>query len=255
MKPVKVKVIVPVYRPLNELEQASLAQTVRVLSRYPIVLLHPEDMDISDFKAKHPSLESLGVSREWIGGRNGIAGYNRMCLSASFYELFADCEYILICHTDAWIFSDELEAWCDKGYDYVGAPWVRRAIYNLPLVKQLMTLRRRFCGTSDRQRIYGKVGNGGLSLRRVDSHIKGCVEYASTIEEYLSHRHHMFNEDVFWATVPTTFSYPTEAEALRFAFDTNPRYCYRLMGNKLPFGCHSWTKPKMYRFWRNIIKL
>lgn len=255
MKPTLVKVVIPIYRPLDKLEQASLAQSAKMLSRYPIVLLHPKEMDMSGFTAEYPSLETLGVSAEWLGRANGIAGYNRMCLSAAFYELFDDCEYILICQTDAWIFRDELSEWCAKGYDYVGAPWVRRAIYDLPLIKQFMALRRRLCGPTDRQLLYGKVGNGGLSLRRVESCRNACTKYAAIIEEFLSHRHHIYNEDVFWATMPSEFRYPTEREALAFAFDTNPRYCYRLMGNKLPFGCHSWTKPKMYRFWRTIIKL
>ena len=255
MKKSLVKVVIPVYRPLNELEHASLAQAANKLSHYPLVLLHPEDMDVSGIVAEFPALQPLGVSNSWLGATNGIAGYNRMCLSAEFYELFNDCEYILICQTDVWIFRDELSLWCEKGYDYIGAPWVRRPIYDLPLIKQLMALRLRLCGPTDRQRLYGKVGNGGLSLRHVAAHRKACIEYKETIEEFLAHRHHIYNEDVFWATVPKEFRYPTEEEALGFAFDTNPRYCYHRMGKKLPFGCHSWTKPKMYRFWRTIIKL
>ena len=78
------------------------------------------------------------VSDEWLGRKNGIAGYNRMMLSAGFYELFRDYEYLLICHTDAWIFRDELADWCRRGYDCVAAPWVRRKVYDLPILKQYL---------------------------------------------------------------------------------------------------------------------
>ena len=179
-----------------------------------------------------------------------------MMLSRGFYELFADTDYILVCHTDAWIFRDELEMWCDRGYDCVAAPWIRRRVYDLPLVKQYMRLRYRLAkrpGELLKQDIYGRIGNGGLTLRRVDSFIGACDRYAAETERFKSGRGHLWNEDVFWATVPAGFRYPTPEEALAFAFDTNPRYCYRLCGGRLPFGCHSWNKPRMWRFWRNII--
>ena len=255
----RAKVVIPVYRPtLSEGEQASLHNTFDKLGRWPIVLLKPQGLDISAVTAGLPPCEELEVSDEWIGSRNGIHGYNVMMMSSAFYELFADTEYMLICHTDAWIFRDELEMWCDRGYDCVAAPWVRRRVYDLPLVGHYMRLRYRLAkrpGTLLKQDIYGKVGNGGLSLRRVDSFIAACDRYASEIVRFVNGHGHLFNEDVFWATVPTEFRYPLTEEALAFAFDTNPRYCYRLCGGQLPFGCHSWNKPRMWRFWRRIITL
>ena len=115
MEKTGVKVLVPVYRPvLTAQERASLAQTVRVLGSHPIVLLHPADVPVESIAAEFPVVRTMAVSPEWLGSRNGIAGYNRMMLSAAFYDLFADTEYILICHTDAWIFRDELAACCDQ---------------------------------------------------------------------------------------------------------------------------------------------
>lgn len=252
-----VRILVPVYRPtLTGQECASLEQTLRVLGRYPTEVLCPEGMDVSFFEERFPGLTLRPVSDEWLGTKNGIAGYNRMMMSRSFYELFSDAEYILICHTDAWIFGDELETWCRKGYDCVAAPWIRRPIYELPLVKHYMEWRSRSAERQDRptrQILYGRIGNGGLSLRRVEAFREACDRYAAVIDRYLSEPHHLFNEDVFWATVPQEFRYPSADEALRFAFDTHPAYCYRRCGKRLPFGCHSWTKPRMYRFWRHII--
>ena len=80
-------------------------------------------------------------------------------------------------------------------------------------------------------------------------------KYGDEIERFCSMGNHLGNEDVFWAVVPEGFRYPSQEEALRFAFDTNPRYCYRLCGSRLPMGCHSWSKPRMWRFWQQIIPL
>lgn len=254
-----VAVVVPLYKPqLSPEERASLRQTVEVLGKYPIVGLVPEGLDCSAILREFPSLDRLRVSDEWLGRKNGIAGYNRMMLSAAFYDLFRNYEYILICHTDAWIFRDELAAWCEAGYDCVAAPWVRRRIYDLPLLKQYLKWRLRRSernGRLIRQSLYGKIGNGGLSLRRVEKFRAACEKYASEIERFCNRGDHLGNEDVFWAVIPAGFRYPTEKEALRFAFDTNPRYCYRSCGGRLPMGCHSWSKPRMWRFWRSIIPL
>lgn len=258
MKKILVKIVIPIYREnLGPKESASLKQIVSLLSDYPLILLKPQGLDVSKISSDFPELESIEVSDEWLGAKNGIQGYNRMMLSQDFYKLFSDSEYILICHTDSWIFTDELSQWCQRGYDCVAAPWIRRSFYDLPIIKQYMSLRcwiANKSGKPTRQFMYGKVGNGGLSLRKVSSFRQACVDYASTIEVFNTSTQHLFNEDVFWATVPENFSYPCESEALRFAIDTNPSYCYNKLCNKqLPFGCHGWTKPRMYKFWRKFI--
>ena len=141
----EVVVVVPVYRPeLTVWERASLRQTVGVLQEnYPVELLVPCGMDCSAIRREFSGLPVREVSDEWLGRKNGIAGYNRMMLSAGFYELFRDYEYLLICHTDAWIFRDELGDWCRRGYDCVAAPWVRRKVYDLPILKQYLRWRLR----------------------------------------------------------------------------------------------------------------
>ena len=217
----EVVVVVPVYRPeLTVWERASLRQTVGVLQEnYPVELLVPCGMDCSAIRREFSGLPVREVSDEWLGRKNGIAGYNRMMLSAGFYELFHDYEY-------------------------------------LPILKQYLRWRLRRAeraGRMIRQSLYGKIGNGGLSLRRVESFRAACEKYGDEIERFCSMGNHLGNEDVFWAVVPEGFRYPSQEEALRFAFDTNPRYCYRLCGSRLPMGCHSWSKPRMWRFWQQII--
>ena len=161
-----VRVVVPVYRELTPDEESSLRNNVRVLAAWPFTVLHPRGVT-PPACCRELGLETRAVGDEWLGRRNGIAGYNRMMLSEEFYASFPDTEYILICHTDAWIFRDELGDWCRRGYDCVAAPWLRRPLYDLPLVKQYMQWRERMKrrrGEASRQVLYGRVGNGGLSL-------------------------------------------------------------------------------------------
>ena len=257
MERYQVKVVVPIYaEQLDHNEHKSLCRTVAVLGRYPIVLLAPEGLDVSALEAEFPMCDVVRVTDEWLGRKNGIDGYNRMMLSREFYEMFADCDYILICQTDAWIFRDELEQWCSRAYDYVGAPWPKRKVYDNPLIKCYLRLRKWLFGSPRRilrQEGFDRVGNGGLSLRRVAAFVAACDRYAEIIDYFKCHHGTRYNEDWFWAIVPKEFVYPTLHEALRFSFDIKPEVCFELTRGELPFGCHGWSKPRMYGFWRPII--
>jgi hypothetical protein len=249
-----VKIVIPIYKnSLDRYEYRSLDQCVKILSGYPATFVKPRSLDISFLRDRYRGIEDVSFDDSYF---KGISGYNRLMLSADFYKAFLDFEYILVYQLDAYVFRDELKLWCGKGYDYTGAPWLKRPLYNLPLISSYMKWKRERDGRKNRrnkQMLFNKVGNGGLSLRRVASHYNSALKYAGEIDFYLAQpRSHFYNEDVFWATVPG-FSYPDAGEALYFAFDKYPAYCYRLTGGKLPFGCHSWYKRKMKRFWKKAL--
>lgn len=259
MKNELVKVVVPIYEELpGHRSAASFRQMVRQLgSRYPILLLAPEGLDLFFYLSCHERCEVERVPREWLGTECGIVGYNRMMLSREFYERFRGVDYILICQTDAWIFSDELEAWCRRGYDYVGAPWPKRKIYERWPIKLWLKWRKALFGRRHplmRQDYFNRVGNGGLSLRRVESFIRATERYKELISLFKERKGTIYNEDWFWSLIPHEFSYPTFREALGFSFDTHPALCYELSAGRLPFGCHGWSKPRNYPFWRNFIE-
>ncbi|MBR5885367.1 MAG: hypothetical protein IKY93_01800 [Alistipes sp.] len=257
MAAIKVKVVVPIYKKrLGDRELRSFLNNAEVLARYPMVPLAPEGLDISATTQLAPQAEVMRVSKNWLGEK-GIAGYNDMMMSKSFYQLFEDCDYILICQTDAWIFRDELEQWCDGGYDYVGAPWPKRRRYSMPVISQYLWLRRKLFrrnGRLLRQDYFKRVGNGGLSLRKIESFIAVCDKYNERIEYFKQQKDSKYNEDWFWALIPTEFRYPTFEKALGFSFDSNPRTCYHLSKHKLPFGCHGWFKKRHIEFWAPIIE-
>ncbi|MDR2534048.1 MAG: hypothetical protein LBC81_04655 [Tannerellaceae bacterium] len=250
-----VQVLIPVYKSdISVLEERSLRQVYAILGEvFPMVIVKPESLNVDLWIEKYPKLTAVSFPNACF---DGVAAYNRLMLSAAFYERFSSAEYILIHQLDAWIFRNELEQWCVEGYDYIGAPWLKKPAYNLPVVSQIMRLCYlfdKFRGRPNKQDLYNKVGNGGLSLRKVQSHIRVANERASEINRFVSQkRSHLFNEDVFWASVPE-FSYPDVNKSLRFSFDKYPRLSLKLTGGVLPFGCHGWYSRKMRRFWRDVI--
>ncbi len=251
-----VKVVMPIYREgLPDWELKALRNNVDKLSKYPILFLAPEGLDISRIVNQFPSVSVCRVSTQWLGKERGIHGYNDMMMSESFYQLFADTSYILICHTDAWIFRDELEQWCRMGYSVVAAPWVKKGVSRLPIVKTVATLWQRLFVSRARRRpnLDGKIGNGGLSLRAVAAFREACQEYADEVNLYKSHTEEAFNEDLFWATIPTKFRYPEAKLAAHFAIDCKPSLCFKMNGNRLPMGCHGFNVKSRLSFWSRFI--
>lgn len=261
-----VEVVIPIYRvPLPKLEMALLRNNIAKLKNYPIRILATEGLDVSTIIEEFPDIH-IGVyyiSDEWLGSVNGIHGYNMMMLSKGFYELFESCKYILICQTDVYIFKDELTYWCNQGYDYIGAPWFRKAKYNTLLAKSLIIAKRillefAYWGGYGimREDLLGRVGNGGLSLRRVSSCIEALDQCELRLNKYVNCDFKLVNEDIFWTMEPENFSYPTYEKAFHFAIDTKPELCMKMLEpGQYPFGCHGLTRAEFYDFWREIIDI
>lgn len=248
-----VKIVIPIYKSaLTDLEYRSLQQANKILKEYPLIVVKPTSLDLSSLLKEFPLLQTKSFDDSFF---RGIAGYNRLMLSEIFYQYFLDAKYILIYQLDAYVFTDQLIYWCNKDYDYIGAPWLKKEVYNFPIISSFMKLRKWYNNTRGRknkQQLYNKVGNGGFSLRKVESHFKTTILLKDKISHYLENKGHMYYEDVFWATEPD-FNYPSATEALAFSFDKYPAYGYKLNKKKLPFGCHAWYKRKMKKFWKPII--
>ena len=252
-----VKIIIPFYKEtLNSWENAALANNMEKLAAYPIVFLAPEGLNIAHYTQTYPQAETVRVSTDWLGTKIGIAGYNEMMMSEAFYQLFDDTDYILICHTDAWIFSDQLQQWCQADYDLIAAPWPTRPRYKHFPMKQFIQLKKWLCTSPNkisRLQMYDKIGNGGLCLRKVSAFRKACRQYAKEIQYFNSQADSMHNEDIFWALVPTDFRYPSVETALQFAFDLKPRVCYQLNHQQLPMGCYGFMHKSRIKCWEAFI--
>ncbi|AUC80646.1 DUF5672 family protein [Lacinutrix sp. Bg11-31] len=245
-------IVIPIYKVnLSESEQMSLNQCFKVLGDFDIVFAHPENLDVSsinkDGKARTEAFQDHYFKT--------VFGYNSLMLSEVFYERFLDFKYLLIYQLDAFVFKNELIEWCEKGYDYIGAPWIASPNTIVKKVLSLFDSKRK----KERSKIFFKVGNGGFSLRNVSKSYEIAKALKPEIEANLKREQNDFYimEDVFWSiTVPKhypDFSIPFYKEALGFAMDRKPGLALKLNNNKLPFGCHGFDKPKVEAFWKDIL--
>ena len=165
-----------------------------------------------------------------------VNGYSSLLMSPDFYEKFTNYKYILIAQLDTFIFRDELLGWIDKNYDYVGAPWTFD-VRKIKHVKEILPKSYRYRKLFPLLHKNYLVGNGGLSLRKVDKFIKVLKENVEKIDEYQNKNYQFakkgeetaFNEDKFWSLyvpqIVSDFKIPGFQEALKFAFEVNPRMC------------------------------
>ncbi len=220
-----VAVIIPYYRNiLTEAEQISFKQCLKILSGYPIILIIPDSMDETKCQYKEVLYEKVPAA--WL---ESIASYNQMMLTIDFYMRFEKYKYILIYQLDAFVFSDQLDRFCQCGFDYIGAPWLKGIKYY-----------------KDFSKCVWHVGNGGLSLRKVNSFIK--------ILKNMNIEDDSVVEDIFWASCDGEDFHVAPIDiALQFAFECDVEECYLRNGKCLPFGCHAWGKYN-YNFWKPYIE-
>ena len=211
-------VIIPIYKKeLAWFERISLNRVVRILGKYPICFLAPEGLDI-EYEHVLGNCYSVRFARAFFRGTDG---YNELMLSREFYQHFLAYEYILIHQLDAFVFSDELERFCQLEYDYIGAPWVLPGVTSIQGEKAML-----------------HVGNGGFSLRNP----KTCCHL---LEKYAEERRAWtFNEDTFFSYYgrrENEFRVAPVDIAYQFSFEVHAARGFRKNGGKLPFGCHGWN--------------
>ncbi len=216
-----VAVVIPIYKEkLNELEKISLAQCRKVLKNYPIIFVAPEGKNFSYIA---PNEFLVQFPPQYF---QSVKAYSRLLMSPIFYEPFLSFDYMLIYQLDAFVFYDALEEFCRLDYDYIGAAWPYYAWHGLRLEKT------------------PRVGNGGFCLRKVSA----CHNLLTELKQ-LSNWEKITDdaiEDGVFATCgisdETNFSVaPVEVTKL-FSMEWYPDRHIKRLGNKLPFGCHAWTK-------------
>lgn len=238
-------------------EHVSFRQLRLVLGAYDTYLVLPDDLD--------GTLDGLPVKQVAADYFRGPKRRNQqLMISPELYGAFRGYEFVLIYQLDSLVLSDELAAWCEAGWDNIGAPWTRHA--------------------PDGTLALTGVGNGGFALRRVESclrvamlarrplprlrtaawfagsvgrrlvtHLPGTVRRIATSRGKVRTAAAVVHgalastfvtEDKFWSEMAPrldpTFRIPPPETALSFAFETHPRECFELNGRRRPFGCHKW---------------
>jgi hypothetical protein len=259
----KAAIIIPFYQNIvSAYEKISLQQCERILSAYPRIAIKPTSLTLPIEANAVAFSDVISFDDNYF---KGLAGYNRLMLSAEFYERFAAYEYVLIYQMDCFVFKDELSYWCRQGLDYIGAPWIKKTYHKnaveLLLLKVGQYFSSRFNSKNNelpnKYQLQNKVGNGGFSLRRVKKFHDLCIIMKPVIDHYLSNPTNLYNEDVFWSIEVNrqtrVLNIPACETALKFAFEVPPVKIHFLNEQNLPFGCHDWDKYADY--WRPVFNL
>jgi hypothetical protein len=226
-----VVVVVPVYQPfLSPIEAFSLGHSLGVLQRRRrVVLTGPEGLDLAYYQDRFAPFDWLPFE---AGSFASIQGYSRLLTSAAFHEALAEHRFMLLLQTDALLLRDELDTWCSRPYDYIGAPW--------PAGVEILVQVDRFDGNRA-QRVKSMVGNGGFSLRR----IRACRDLLDEFPQALQvFQRSGSSEDLFFAilgSLSTRFVLPNEMTASRFSLELQPRRYHAIHG-AAPMGGHAWWK-------------
>ena len=163
MKQEKVCIVIPVYQKISDaLEIISLKQGLKVFNSHPVIFICPNSFDeswLDEYKNFHPK-----ISFEKFDNKNftDVNSYSLLLLSQNFYARFLNYNFMLIYQLDAYVFRDELEYWCDRGFDYIGAPWFLIDApwfdANLPMFQYL---------DKTEKILLPNAGNGGFSLKNI----------------------------------------------------------------------------------------
>jgi hypothetical protein len=140
-----VAIVMPLYKMgMTSEEEISFKHLVHFLSKYDIYLVMPDSLQV----------DWTGFDVRRFGDQffTSTSSYSNLLLTREFYETFSAYRYILIYQLDSLVFSDQLRGWCEAGYDYIGAPW--------------------FKSKTAPSKGFSRVGNGGFSLRKVESFLK-----------------------------------------------------------------------------------
>lgn len=255
-------IIVPLYKnELNEFEHISLKQCFKIFTGKTIIAIKPKSLNLSCITKEYPFNDVVSFDDEFFVNING---YNKLMLSAIFYERFLAYNYMLIYQTDAFVFTDQLDFWANAGYDYIGAPWLRPLKNNNLFNRYIFAIKcyiyTKFNvkknGLPKGKQLYNKVGNGGFSLRNISKFHEICIVKRELAEQYINLNNPSFNEDIFWSIEVNRKSLklkiPNLREGLKFAFENYPAYAFRLNNGELPFGCHAWEKN--LPFWSFYLK-
>ena len=241
-------IAIPAYKDtLTVSEKLSLKRLHDVVKNKEIVYLFcPFRLDITEYKKIFPEIKAIGFDAENF---TSIDAYSHLCMKHDFYKTFNDFEYMVIYQLDCYLVKDEIEEWCYKGYDYIGAPiLVPHSDWQNFLVDQQGQI----------SAFTPAVGNGGFSLRNIDTFMELTNPNGELRKRYDLTDDKLKNvkyEDVYFCVELNRLydiSKPKWNDAMKFAIDMNPDLAYdRFNMQGLPMCIHAFDKNIPY--WRSRI--
>ena len=114
---------VPIYKRELSLSEAHSLLQLRLLGVQNVTLVCPENLDLTEYLTLWPELCVQRYAPEHFVS---VQSYNDLVISPAFYTPFADhYDYLLIAQLDTFLLSNQITEFCDEGYDYFGAPWIK----------------------------------------------------------------------------------------------------------------------------------
>lgn len=267
-------VVIPIFKnQLDPDEILSLRQCLKILTPHPIIFAAPESLPLANYERICQEHHTNFLVETFNNSNfSSIQAYNKLMLSVTFYRRFQAFDYILIYQLDSYVFTDQFDYWCNKGFDFIGAPWFEG--------------RSQSDENSDFLRY---AGNGGFSLRKVQAIIqvletkfKYVRKFPDLVNNYrldrrfislllmpyrrfriknISYffiRHFYMNEDSFFVfhapSILPKFKVAGYEDAIHFAFECQPKRLYNETNGTLPFGCHAWRRYDA-EFWSEFINV
>ncbi|MDR3000284.1 MAG: hypothetical protein LBU89_03375 [Fibromonadaceae bacterium] len=241
-------ITIPIYKSKPDyVEVASFKQAVKILNKYPFILLCPENLNVSIYEKilKHSNInyQFRFLDKKWFKGRNT---YSSLFFQDFFYDLL-ETKFFLIYQLDAWVFRDELEYWCKKNYAFIGAPvFLSGGFY--PFL------------------------NGGLSLRRVSKMklaiklLKYSIDVNMICGKFSFFEYKQIFEKKEWQKMPAEDHYfsffasrfldnykiPKFEDSIKFSIESENDKLFNLNKKQLPFGVHAFERMEPW-FWQKFV--
>jgi hypothetical protein len=254
-------VVIPAYKTdLTAEERLSIKQLVTVCPQREKIVIAPVGLIL-------PEELSCFQRREFPEHYfRSIKGYNSLLLSEVFFQAFLPWDYILIYQLDCLIFQDQLSDWCLRGYSYIGSPWFEKfgnhksgklwrtgnGGLSLRHIRSALAVLKKEIPKGAMQSAYQAVSeiyvdrdySNHESRKDCYNVEKSSERSATTVAEDL--RRYPLNEDLFWSfeapNIDSHFRIPVPEEALSFAFEKSPEWCFQHNGKIMPMGAHAWAK-------------
>jgi len=248
---------------LDEEEIVSLNCARDILRGYPILICAPESLEI-----RNSEISSFRTMRFPDYYFSSIESYSRLLMSCEFYRRLSRWSHVLIYQLDCLVFRDELADWCQMDWDYVASPWFHKFLddtaaglwrvgnggFSLRKISaHLRVLRKKAYSGS----IYPEYGSRPWEPRSVQEDLGIYESKLPNLWERLKYKRYinsieneckgyLLNEDLFWSLeapkIDSSFKVCPADEALPFAFEMAPQWCFNKNNHRLPFGCHAWAR-------------
>ncbi|HTE34782.1 MAG TPA: DUF5672 family protein [Chryseolinea sp.] len=247
-------VVIPIHlEEPSDLEKISLQQTFKALKRYPIIFIAKKGLNTKWYQqfCIDKNFEFIVKHFKW----DGFYEHGELMTNPDFYKPFLGYEYMLICHLDAFVFRDDLEQYCQSGYDFIGSH-----IYSPDWddahkgVTQLLGFTRP-----------DYYANGGFSIRKIESFYRITSKFRMLIK--LFHWIRKIQKKSFFDDIFIALYFPNLSSSFKIA----PKEISQKFGaayekwdekklpftnqncSTLPFGVHGWIQWNP-EFWKVCIR-